>query len=173
MCLSAVCETGVAFAGVVGAAHETGIAFAGVVGAARETGVAFAGVVGAARETGIASAGVNAPVLGGWSRAVVSRVSSASVGRRVGMPRGCCWANFFARGCHGGITGRTFSRRDDARRPPQSADDGLLFGHADDAGALAKGEGRRHRHGAGTAREHEEDEDVLGADRQHRRNAGG
>ena len=47
-----------------------------------ETGVAFAGVVGAARETGVAFAGVNGPVLGGWSRAVVSRVSSASVGRR-------------------------------------------------------------------------------------------
>ena len=47
-----------------------------------ETGVAFAGVVGAARETGVAFAGVNGPVLGGWSRALVSRVSSASVGRR-------------------------------------------------------------------------------------------
>ena len=47
-----------------------------------ETGVAFAGVVGAARETGIAFAGVNGPVLGGWSRAVVSRVSSASVNSR-------------------------------------------------------------------------------------------
>ena len=47
-----------------------------------ETGVAFAGVVGAARETGVAFAGVNGPVLGGWTRAVVSRVSSASVGRR-------------------------------------------------------------------------------------------
>ena len=61
---------------------ETGIAFAGVVGAARETGVAFAGVVGAVRETGVAFAGVNGPVLGGWSRAVVLRVSSASVSRR-------------------------------------------------------------------------------------------
>ena len=47
-----------------------------------ETGVAFAGVVGAARETGVAFAGVNGPVLGGWSRAVASRVSSASVGGR-------------------------------------------------------------------------------------------
>ena len=47
-----------------------------------ETGVAFAGVVGAARETGVAFAGVNGPVLGGWSRALVSWVSSASVGRR-------------------------------------------------------------------------------------------
>lgn len=78
---------------------------------------------------------------------------------RAGMPRGCCWANFFA------------PRR--RQTPPQSADNGLLFGHADDAGALAKGEGRRHRHGASTAREHEEDEDVLGTDRQNRRNAGG
>ena len=47
-----------------------------------ETGVAFAGMVGAVRETGVAFAGVNGPVLGGWSRAVVLRVSSASVGRR-------------------------------------------------------------------------------------------
>ena len=36
----------------------------------------------AVRETGVAFAGVNGPVLGGWSRALVSRVSSASVGRR-------------------------------------------------------------------------------------------
>ena len=47
-----------------------------------ETGVAFVGVVGAARETGVAFAGVNGPVLGGWTRAVVSWVSSASVNRR-------------------------------------------------------------------------------------------
>ena len=47
-----------------------------------ETGVAFARVVGAVRETGIAFAGVNGPVLGGWSRALVSWVSSASVSRR-------------------------------------------------------------------------------------------
>ena len=78
---------------------------------------------------------------------------------RAGMPRGYYRANFFA------------PRR--RQTPPQSADDGLLFGHADDAGALAKGEGRRHRHGAGAPREHEEDEDVLGADRQNRGNAGG
>ena len=64
------------------AVDETGVAFAGVVGAVRETGVAFAGVVGAAHETGVAFAGVNGPVLGGWSRAVVSRVSSASASRR-------------------------------------------------------------------------------------------
>ena len=50
--------------------------------AVRETGVAFAGVVGAVRETGVAFAGVNGPVFGGWSRALVSWVSSASVGRR-------------------------------------------------------------------------------------------
>ena len=29
---------------------------------------------------------------------------------RAGMPRGCCWANFFARGCHGAVVGRVFSR---------------------------------------------------------------
>ena len=52
-----------------------------------ETGVAFAGVVGAGGETGIAFAGVNGPVLGGWSRALVSRVSSASVGRRALVSR--------------------------------------------------------------------------------------
>ena len=68
MCLSAVGETCVAFAGVVGAVRETCVAFAGVVDAVRETCVAFAGV--------------NGPVFGGWSRALVSRVSSASVGRR-------------------------------------------------------------------------------------------
>ena len=60
---------------------ETGVAFAGVVGAVRETGVAFAGVVDAVRETCVAFAGVNGPVLGGWTRAVVSRVSSASASR--------------------------------------------------------------------------------------------
>ena len=47
-----------------------------------ETGIAFAGVVGAARETGIAFAGVNGPVLGGWSRALVSWVSGATASRR-------------------------------------------------------------------------------------------
>ena len=47
-----------------------------------ETGVAFAVVVGAVRETCVAFAGVNGPVFGGWSRALVSWVSSASVGRR-------------------------------------------------------------------------------------------
>ena len=73
---------GAAFAGLVGGGCETGVAFAGLVGGGCETGVAFAGVVGAARETGVAFAGVNGPVLGGWSRALVSRVSSASVGRR-------------------------------------------------------------------------------------------
>ena len=50
--------------------------------AVRETGVAFVGLVGGGGETGVAFAGVNGPVLGGWSRAVVSWVSSASVGRR-------------------------------------------------------------------------------------------
>ena len=47
-----------------------------------ETGVAFAGVVGVGCETGVAFASVNGLVLGGWSRALVSWVSSASVGRR-------------------------------------------------------------------------------------------
>ena len=82
LCSLAVRETGVAFAGVVGAGGETGVAFAGVAGAGGETRVAFAGVVGAGGETGVAFAGVNGPVLGGWGRALVSRVSSVSVGRR-------------------------------------------------------------------------------------------
>ena len=51
--------------------------------AVRETGVAFAVLVGVGGETAIAFAGVNGPVLGGWSRALVSRVSSASVGAHV------------------------------------------------------------------------------------------
>ena len=51
--------------------------------AVRETGVAFAGLVGVGGETGVAFAGVNGPVLGGWSRALVSGVSSASVGAHV------------------------------------------------------------------------------------------
>lgn len=46
----------------------------------------------------------------------------------------------------------------------QSADDRSFFRHADDARALAQGEGRGHRHGAGTASEHEENKHVLGAD---------
>ena len=44
-----------------------------------ETGIAFAGVVGAVRETGVAFAGVNGPVLGGWSRAMVLWVSCRAV----------------------------------------------------------------------------------------------
>ena len=50
--------------------------------AVRETGVAFAGLVGVGGETGVAFAGVNGPVLGGWSRALVSGVSCVTVGRR-------------------------------------------------------------------------------------------
>ena len=73
MCLSAVGETGVAFVGLVGGGCETGVAFVGLVGGGCETGVAFAGV--------------NGPVLGGRSRALVSRVSSASVGRRALVSR--------------------------------------------------------------------------------------
>ena len=55
--------------------------------AVRETGVAFVGLVGGGCETGVAFAGVNGPVLGGWSRALVSWVSSASVGRRALVSR--------------------------------------------------------------------------------------
>ena len=55
--------------------------------AARETGVAFAGVVGGGSETGVAFAGANGTVLGGWSRALVLWVSSASVGRRALVSR--------------------------------------------------------------------------------------
>ena len=53
------------------------------------------------------------------------------------------------------------------------ADDGLLFGHADDAGALAQGQGRGHGHGAGAAREHEENQHVFGAHGQDWGDAGG
>ena len=53
------------------------------------------------------------------------------------------------------------------------ADDGLLFGHTDDAGALAQGQGRGHGHGAGAAREHEDNQHVFGAHRQDRGDAGG
>lgn len=109
---------------------------------------------------------------------------------------GCCWANFFAREWLEGRAGRTFSRfgqgEDVARRilralalsghPParrdganhqQLADDGLLFGHADDAGALAQGQGRGHGHGAGAAREHEDNQHVFGTHRQDWGDAGG
>ena len=53
------------------------------------------------------------------------------------------------------------------------ADDGLLFGHADDAGALAEGQGCGHGHGAGAAREHEDNQHVFGAHGQDRGDAGG
>ena len=53
------------------------------------------------------------------------------------------------------------------------ADDGLLFGHADDAGALAEGQGCGHGHGAGAAREHEDNQHVFGAHRQDWGDAGG
>ena len=55
----------------------------------------------------------------------------------------------------------------------KSADDGLLFGHTDDAGALAQGQGRGHGHGAGAAREHEDNQHVFGAHGQDRGDAGG
>jgi hypothetical protein len=55
--------------------------------AVRETGIAFAGLVGAVRETCVAFAGVNGPVFGGWSRALVSWVSCRAVlGLVVGLP---------------------------------------------------------------------------------------
>ena len=109
---------------------------------------------------------------------------------------GCCWANFFARERLEALAGRTFSRgngwmgvlgelfralalsghpparRDGANRQ-QLADDGLLFRHADDAGALAQGQGRGHGHGAGAAREHEENQHVFGAHGQDWGDAGG
>ena len=50
--------------------------------AVRETGIAFAGMVGAGGETRVAFAGVNGPVLGGWSRAMVLWVSCVGVSRR-------------------------------------------------------------------------------------------
>ena len=53
------------------------------------------------------------------------------------------------------------------------ADDGLLFGHADDAGALAQGQGCGHGHGAGAAREHEDNQHVFGPHRQDWGDAGG
>ena len=65
-----------------------------------------------------------------------------------GTVGGARWANFFARERLDGLAGRTFSRsgviRPPARAPrganrQQLADDGLLFRHADDAGALAQG----------------------------------
>ena len=60
--------------------------------AVRETGVAFAGAVGVGGETGVAFAGKNGPVLGGWIRALVSRVSSACVSRRALVLWVSCWA---------------------------------------------------------------------------------
>ena len=99
-----------------------------------------------------------------------------------GTVGGARWANFFARERLDGLAGRTFSRsgviRPPARAPrganrQQLADDGLLFRHADDAGALAQGQGRGHGHGAGAAREHEENQHVFGAHGQDWGDAGG
>ncbi len=70
------------------------------------------------------------------------------------------------------LSGHPPARRDGANRQ-QLADDGLLFGHADDAGALAQGQGRGHGHGAGAAREHEENQHVFGAHGQDWGDAGG
>ena len=55
-----------------------------------ETHVAFVGLVGVGCETGIAFAGVNGPVLGLCGRALVLRVSNASVGRRSLVLRVSC-----------------------------------------------------------------------------------
>ena len=55
----------------------------------------------------------------------------------------------------------------------KSANYGLLFGHTDDAGALAQGQGRGHGHGAGAAREHEDNQHVFGAHGQDWGDAGG
>ena len=119
---------------------------------------------------------------------------------RAGTVGGARWANFFARERLEGRVGRTFSRgngwrgvlgeffrplaltghppahppaRRDGARHQQLADDGLLFGHADDAGALAQGQGRGHGHGAGAAREHEDNQHVFGAHGQDWGDAGG
>ena len=115
---------------------------------------------------------------------------------RAGTDGRACWANFFARERLEGRAGRVFSRfgqgedragrtfsRSGVIRPParaprganrqQLADDGLLFRHADDAGALAQGQGRGHGHGAGAAREHEENQHVFGAHGQDWGDAGG
>ena len=70
------------------------------------------------------------------------------------------------------LSGHPPARRDGANHQ-QLADDGLLFGHADDAGALAQGQGRGHGHGPGTAREHEENQHVFGAHGQDWGDAGG
>ena len=92
------------------AVRETGVAFAGMVGMGGETGVAFAGLVGVGGETGVAFAGVNGPVLGGWSRAVVSWVSCVTVGRRalvsrvsyvsVGRRALVSWVSYVSVGAH-------------------------------------------------------------------------
>ena len=70
------------------------------------------------------------------------------------------------------LLGHPPARRDGANHQ-QLADDGLFFGHADDAGALAQGQGRGHGHGAGAAREHEENQHVFGAHGQDWGDAGG
>ena len=70
------------------------------------------------------------------------------------------------------LSGHPPARRDGANHQ-QLADDGLLFGHADDAGALAQGQGRGHGHGPGAAREHEDNQHVFCAHGQDWGDAGG
>ena len=90
----------------------------------------------------------------------------------VGPGGGCCRESFVpvgpVRGARWGaglLCGAPLARK--------SADDGLLFGHTDDAGALAQGQGRGHGHGAGAAREHEDNQHVFGAHGQDWGDAGG
>ena len=90
----------------------------------------------------------------------------------VGPGGGCCRESFVpvgpVRGARWGaglLCGAPLARK--------LADDGLLFGHADDAGALAQGQGCGHGHGAGAAREHEDNQHVFGAHGQDRGDAGG
>ena len=90
----------------------------------------------------------------------------------VGPGGGCCRESFVpvgpVRGARWGaglLCGAPLARK--------LADDGLLFGHADDAGALAQGQGCGHGHGAGAAREHEDNQHVFGAHGQDWGDAGG
>ena len=97
-----------------------------------------------------------------------------------------CWESFVPVGPGGGCCGKSFVPVGPVRGARwgagllcgaplarKLADDGLLFGHADDAGALAQGQGCGHGHGAGAAREHEDNQHVFGAHGQDRGDAGG
>ena len=89
------------------------------------------------------------------------------LGQGVGVPGEFCtgWARAWGSLGAGLLCGAPLARK--------SADDGLLFGHTDDAGALAQGQGRGHGHGAGAAREHEDNQHVFGAHGQDWGDAGG